>query len=260
MTRRWAELMQLPEADLPLDEAALLISASANPDLDVAGELERLDALAAGIRPGDLPGLCQLLFVDLGLAGDRETYDDPANSYLDRVLDRRRGIPISLSVILMEVARRCWIRLEPVGLPAHFLVRDPTEPDLFIDAFDGGRRLDHDDCEQIIRRATGGAGRLTPEMLATTPPWAVLARMLANLDRSFEQRDDRAGLVRITELRRLLPGTPPGDRAQLAGRLAAMGRFDAAAEVLEQVAAAVGADTGTERLLEQALQLRARLN
>ena len=252
--------MALPESEMPLDEAALLISASANPDLDVAHELERLDALAAGVRPGDLPGLCDLLFRDLGLTGDRDTYDDPVNSYLDRVLDRRRGIPISLSVLLIETARRCWIRLEPVGMPAHFLVRDPTEPDVLIDAFDGGRRLDHDDCDRIIRAATGGAGRLTPEMLAVTPPWAVVARMLANLDGSFERRDDRPGLARITELRRLLPGTPPGDRAQLAGRLAALGRFDAAADLLEQVATSVGTETGTQRLLAQARELRARLN
>lgn len=252
--------MALPETDVPLDEAALLISASANPELDVPHELERLDDLAARVRPGDLPALCDLLFHQLGLTGDRETYDDPANSYLDRVLDRRLGIPISLSVLLMEIARRCWIRLEPVGMPAHFLVRDPTEPDVLIDAFDGGRRLDHDDCDRIIRAATGGAGRLTPDMLTATPPWAVLARMLANLDRSFERRDDRAGMARITELRRLLPGTPPGDRAQLAGRLAALGRFDAAADLLEQVAASVGTETGTERLLAQALELRARLN
>lgn len=257
---RWAEIMRLPEADVPLDEAALLISAAANRDLDVAAEMGRLDDLAGSVPGRDVGSLCWLLFDRIGLEGDRHGYDNPANSYLDRVIDRRRGIPISLSVLLIEVGRRAGVALEPVGMPAHFLVRDPSEPDLLIDAFGRGRRLDRDGCARIVSAASGGAATFDPGMLATTGKWAVIARMLANLDRSFERRGDRASLATVTELRRMLPEATLGDRAQLAGRLASAGRFDAAADLLEHIAEAVGTDTGTERLRRQAFDLRARLN
>lgn len=252
--------MALPEHAVPLDEAALLISATANPALDVGGQLARLDRIAAGVGAADTPSLCRVLFDEVGLRGDRDSYDDPVNSYLDQVLDRGLGIPISLSVILVEVGRRCGVRLEPVGMPGHFLVRDPAEPDSLIDAFAGGRRLDHNACQQLLHSVTAGTGSLTPEMLVTTGPWATLSRMLANLDRSFERRGDRRSLVWVSELRARVPKAALADRTQLAGRLAALGRFDTGAVVLEEAAAAARIPRVQERLLADALTLRARLN
>jgi regulator of sirC expression with transglutaminase-like and TPR domain len=252
--------MQCREDSVPLDEAVLLISARANPALDVAAQLQRLDELASLVDRADASALRSVLFEQLGLRGDREHYDDPANSYLDRVLDRRRGIPISLSVLLIEVGRRCGIHLEAVGMPGHFLVRDPATPDQLIDAFDRGRQLDHAACERLLRAVAGGAAQLTTDMLATTGSWAILARMLANLDRSFEVRQDRKSLAWVSELRMHIPNASPGDRTQLAGRLAALGRFDAAAAVLEEAALAVSAKQVRSRLLHDASALRARLN
>ncbi len=139
---RWSELMGFPEDAVPLDEAALLISAHANPELDVSSQLRRLDHLATQVDRGDSGGLCRVLFEQLGLRGDREHYDDPANSYLDQVLDRRRGIPISLSVLLIEVGRRCGVPLEAVGMPGHFLVRDPSAPEHLIRRVRPGATLD----------------------------------------------------------------------------------------------------------------------
>jgi len=257
---RWSDLMHLPERDVPLDEAALLISAHANPALDVTAQLGRLDELATRVDGTDSQTLCRVLFDDLGLRGDREHYDDPANSYLDQVLDRRRGIPISLSVLLIEIGRRCGIRLEAVGMPGHFLVRDPAEPQLLIDAFDRGRRLSRTDCERLLQSVTGGAGHLTKDMLAATGPRAILARMLANLDRSFERRGDIASLKWVSDLRWKVPAAPPGDRRQLAARLAGLGRLDAAAEVLEALAQVAANPSVRDRLLAEALTLRARLN
>ena len=104
--------MEGPADHLALDEAALLIAAHANPGLDVAAQLQRLDDVAALVGHRRHRRLvCRVLFEDLGLTGDREGYDDPLNSYLDQVLDRRRGIPISLSVLLIEVGRRCGLSL-----------------------------------------------------------------------------------------------------------------------------------------------------
>jgi regulator of sirC expression with transglutaminase-like and TPR domain len=251
--------MQLPEDRVPLDEAALLISACANPGLDVAAQLRRLDGLAGQVEGDGVRPVCRVLFEDLGLQGDRETYDDPRNSYLDQVLDRGRGIPISLSVILMEVARRRGIRLEAVSMPGHFLVRDPDTPDMLIDAFDGGRNLDHAGCERLLQTVTGGAARLVPSMLAASGPWAVLARMLANLDGSYERREDVVALRWVSELRLRLPDAPAGDRTQLASRLAVLGRWDAAAGVLEEVGTLLEGPA-RERVLAEALALRARLN
>jgi regulator of sirC expression with transglutaminase-like and TPR domain len=260
VSARWIELMQRPEDSLPLDEAALLISATANPELDVEAELRRLDELAAQVAPPDLSGVCRMLFEELGLHGDRQSYDDPANSYLDQVLDRRRGIPISLSVLLIEIGRRCGVALEAVGMPGHFLVRDPAMPARLIDAFDGGRRLDHAGCARLLHVVSGGAAQLTADMLATTGSRATVARMLANLDRSFERRRDVASLAWVTDLRLHIPNPSVGDRSQLADRLAALGRLDAAASVLEQAADQASGPEVRTRLLGQASVLRARLN
>src|SRR5439155_10429895 len=143
-------------------------------------------------------------------------YDDPRNSYIDQVLARRRGIPISLSVVLMEIGRRCGLPLEGVGMPGHFLVRDPAAPDLLIDAFDSGRRLDRSGCERLLQTVAGTRTELTQAMLAATGRRAILARLLANLDRSFERRSDTKALSWVGALRLRIPDLPAGDRLQLA--------------------------------------------
>ena len=263
---RWQELMQRPEEALPLDEAALLIAAHADPGLDVPAQLRRLDDIAARVGPvgrvgaTDADAVCRVLFEDLGLAGDREGYDDPLNSYLDQVLDRRRGIPISLSVLLIEVGRRCGVELEGVGMPGHFLVRDPTAPQLLIDAFNGGQRLDPPACERMFRTVTGSPGGPTPDMLAATGRRAILARMLANLDHSFERRADYRSLLWVSRMRLGIPDLPPGDRVHLATRLGTLGRFDDAAKVLEGLAAIHPTPEVAARLRSEAASLWARLN
>ncbi len=252
--------MQVREEDVPLDEAALIIAAHANPALDVDGQLRRLDRIAAQVSEPDTSAVCRLLFEQLGLRGDRRGYDDPRNSYIDQVLDRRRGIPISLSVLLMEVGRRCGLRLNGVGMPGHFLVRDISSPQLLIDAFAGGQRLDHPACERLLRAATGTDSELTPGMLAPTGSRAILARMLANLDRSFEGRGDRKSLLWVSQMRLALPDSPLGDRVQLAARLGRLGRFDDAANLLDEVAERQPTDDVSARLKIEALTMRARLN
>lgn len=258
---RWRELMGLPEEDLPLDEAALVISAAANPDLDVAAQLDRLDALAGEVVPGETDALLGHLFGTLGLAGDRESYDDPANSYLDRVLDRRRGIPISLSVLVVEVGRRLGLPLEGVGMPGHFLVRDRAAADRLIDPFFGGRRLDHAGCEELLRAAAGPGARLTPGMLAATGTRAVLSRMLNNLDHSFRRRADHPGLSWVTRLRMAVPGVGLGTRAELAALLAELGYPGEAAAAYEELARTPGLDPEVAgRLAERAVAAGALLN
>src|SRR5256885_16075663 len=123
-TGRFAELVNGLEAALPLDEAGLLIAAHAKPELDVGEQLARFDALADRVGEPTLDGLRRLLFRDLGFAGNEDDYFDPRNSYLDDVLERRTGIPISLAVVMMEVGRRVGVPLSGVSMPGHFLVPD----------------------------------------------------------------------------------------------------------------------------------------
>src|ERR687885_2626468 len=151
-TARFTELVQGPEDDLPLDEAALLIAAHAQPDLDVEVELAALDGLAAGVDR-TLDGWRRHLFVDLGFSGNVKRYYDPANSFLNEVVRRRRGLPITLSVLGMEVGRRLGLRLEGVGMPGHFLLRHG--PDVYVDPFDGGRVLDRAGCVERFRAVNG---------------------------------------------------------------------------------------------------------
>ena len=95
------------------------------------------------------------MFRDLGFRGDRRHYYDPENSLLDRVLDRRVGIPLTLSVVMMEVARRIGVPLGGVAMPGHFLVRDRVLPDVFVDPFDGGRTLDLAGVQRLFHAVTG---------------------------------------------------------------------------------------------------------
>jgi regulator of sirC expression with transglutaminase-like and TPR domain len=249
---RWRELVTRPDARIPLDEAALTIAAQADQRLDVDAQLTRLDEAAARIGTADADGVCRLVFETLGLQGDGTTYDDPRNSYLDQVMDRRLGIPISLSVLLMEIGRRCGVRLEGVGMPGHFLVRDPAHPDLLIDAFSGGRRLDATACALLLKAVAGSDVAFQPSLLAPVGTRAILARMLANLDQSFRRRDDRAGMLWATRLRAAIPGLPPGETMAMAERLAGLGCREEAAALLEESAGS------PDQSAEAALSLRTR--
>ncbi len=240
-----------PAGSWPLDEALLLVAAHACPDLDVQRELARLDALAAGVGDPSFDGLRHHLFVDLGFTGDRVTYHDPRNSLLPDVLDRRLGIPISLAVLAMEVGRRCGVALEGVGMPGHFVARSRTEPDRYLDAFDGGRELDAAGCRALV-------ARVAPEMpwddahLAPTPPVAIVTRVLANLAGAYRRAGDREGLCWALELRLELPGATVHERRELGVLLGASGRFAEGAVVLEA--------SEEERDRAAAARLRARLN
>lgn len=255
ITDRFAELVRGPDGRCRLDLGALLIAAHARRDLDLDHELDRLDDLAAGCPDGTLAGVTHHLFDEVGFTGDREDYGNPRNSLLDSVLDRRRGIPITLAVVLMEVARRRQLELVGVGMPGHFLVRAAADDDLFVDAFHG-TVLDRAGCEKLFSTLHGPRARFTGAFLDPVGPRAMIARMLTNLHRSYIARGERAGALWAQCLRVLIPGATTQDRRQLAAMLAANGRFDAAAVELEAIADEGGGDR--DRLVAGAL--RAKLN
>jgi regulator of sirC expression with transglutaminase-like and TPR domain len=256
ITDRFAELVRGPEQRCRLDLGALLIAAHAHRELDVDKQLARIDDLAAGCRAPTLDAVCEHLFGELDFRGDRDDYSNPRNSLLDEVLDRRLGIPITLSVLLIEVARRVGVGVVGVGMPGHFLARADDDPDGFVDPFNQ-RRLDRAGCEELFRSVHGHKPRFDSRFLAPVSPRAVVARMLTNLQRSFVGRGDRAGALWAQCLRVLVPGATVADRRQLAAMLAANGRFDAAALELEAVA---DDGEGGARDRYAARALRAKLN
>lgn len=246
--------------DVRLDEGAMLIAAHAHPDLDVDGELARLDDVAAGCpESGDLTALRQYLFNDLGFRGNEEDYSDPRNSYLSDVLDRRVGIPITLSVVMMEVGRRVGVPLEGVGLPGHFLVRHEATPPLLIDPFNGGHPLTLEDCEGLVRHLYGDRIAFTPSLLAPVDNASILARMLNNLRQIFQRSGDAVSAAWVLRLRAGIPGTQPRELGELATAQAALGRYEEAAGTLERLAVALDEEEG-EKAMAHAQLLRSRLN
>lgn len=253
---RFRALMAGPEAGIPLDEAALLIAACARPGLDVAAWLARLDALAAGCRPS-LEGLRRRLYVEHGFVGNSRDYYDPRNSFLDAVIARRTGIPISLAVIAIAVGRRAGVELVGIGMPGHFLVRGANDRDVFLDPFSGAL-VDQQGCRAIFERVCGPEAAFTDAHLAPVGPRAICARMLANLRAIYRRRGDPANLAWVLRCRLAIPGADPTERVELAAALAALGHFREAAAEIDRAASerpALAAD-----LQARAAALRARLN
>jgi regulator of sirC expression with transglutaminase-like and TPR domain len=201
-------------------------------------------------------GVVDLLFGQLGLKGNEKDYGDPRNSFLDQVLDRGVGIPISLAVLTMEVGRRVGVTVEGVGMPGHFLIRCDG---VLRDPFRSGRILGATEVESLFRAVHGPAAPFSPSMLAATGHRAILARMLANLRRSYAERGDATALGWVATLMVAIPGVPPGEQAELAGLLVNVGRFAEAGAILERLAAAAPGEQGRE-LRSRAMVLRARLN
>ena len=262
-TERFAALMAAPEREVELDELALLIAAHANPRRSLPDERARLDALADAAPVATADGVVVHLFADMGFRGNTADYYDPANSYLDVVLRRRVGIPITLAILAAEVARRAGVDVRLIGMPGHMLVSADGVPDTWWDPFDGGRALDRAGCEAIYRRIAGPDAHLDPSALLPIGPFAVASRMLANLQRVHHARRDRRSLAWVLRLRSSVPGVPMTERRLLASTLAADGRFAEAAtelDALTTLAAEAGDDGLAEESAQGATRLRARLN
>ncbi len=214
-TERFAEIVQGPDEAVRLDEAWALLTAHAHPAADPDDLLAGLDDLAAGCRVPTLDGLRHHLFLDQGFVGNQDDYYDPANSYLDDVLERHLGIPITLALLTMEVGRRIGVPVDGVGLPGHFLLRDRVDRDVFVDAFRGGEVLDRDGCVTVLRRLHGPDAQLDPDWLEPIRRRAILERMLANLVRVFRHRGAHADLLWARDLQVQLAVARNDPRARL---------------------------------------------
>jgi len=187
----FARLVSRPESAIDLAEAALLIAKEEYPGLEVGHYLSHLDSMASDVRarmgPGDDPhrliaSLGDYLFRERGFRGNTDNYYDPRNSFLNDVLDRRTGIPITLSAVYMEVGRRLGMRLDGVGMPGHFLVKYvEADEEIVIDPFNRGAIVSPADCQRLLDRIYEGKRAFEPRFLATLGPRQILTRMLSNL-------------------------------------------------------------------------------
>ncbi|GAB4442262.1 MAG: SirB1 family protein [Chloroflexi bacterium OHK40] len=248
---RWAfaQLIRRPDPQVPLAEAALVLAWEDQGGPDPRAALVELDALAGAAQPAVAAAtslaaravaLSHCLFYEQGFYGDPDCYrhPDPANSYLDRVLQRRTGLPIMLALVYLEVGWRLGLPLHGLALPGHFIVRlvDPAG-DRFFDPFNGGRQWSLADCE---RQIASFYGEVSPELaeLIMAPPGrgAILARILRNLKQAHLARNDPRQALAAVERLLLLDTSDPGelrDRGLLRLRV---GRTLAALEDLERYA------------------------
>lgn len=213
--------MAADEREIAIDEAAFVVAGQFHTDLNVEEWLARVDDLAAGCGP-TLTQLRERMFDDLGFAGNTCGYYDQQNSFLDSVIERRLGIPITLSVIAMAIGRRIGRPLFGVGMPGHFLTFDPDSA-VYIDAFDGGAVLDVEGCRRLFEQLHGPDAPWHPSLLSPIGPRAIVRRMLNNLAQIAIAESDHSSRIIASRLRSLLPDASLGERAELARAYEASG-------------------------------------
>jgi regulator of sirC expression with transglutaminase-like and TPR domain len=241
---RFAELVARPEPEIDLAAAALLIAAEEYPQLGPEPYLTRLDELAERVRDRQwdatapivmLQDLSRVLFEEEGFRGNTEHYYDPRNSFLNDVLDRRLGIPLTLSIIYLEVGWRLGLPLRGMNFPAHFMVRYQGEAlTLIVDPFHGGSVRFEDEMQDVLDQAFGGTVRLQPQHLRDADRRDILIRMLENLKGMYlNTRDDVRALAAIERILIMLPDS--ADHVRDNGMiLTRLGRNREAADALQQ--------------------------
>lgn len=206
--------------EFELDVAALLVAEWEYPNLDIAHYIEVLDGFADRVREtlakvdnqpfAPVSALNRTLFGELGFRGDDEDYYDPRNSFIHEVVDRRLGIPISLSVVYMAVARRLDIAIDGVGFPGHFLVRyDEGDESLIIDPYRMGLTLDTEDLQTLLERFEGPDAELDPSILQPVTNAQIIMRMLTNLAAIYTKQGDAVRSVEVLERMRILDPDNP---------------------------------------------------
>ena len=196
---RFAEIVNGPAADRNLDLLCALMATVVDHSTDVVSIITGLDRLAEVCTP-TFDGIVDSLFASGLLSGDSDDYHDYRNSLLNEVLIRRKGMPITLSVVAMEVGKRLGVPIRGIGLPGHFVIRDKTSG-TYADPFGGGVRYDEPGMVAAWKQRMGEGVRLRPDMLAAVTAHDILIRMLNNLRHSLIERDQSVLLARMVPLR-----------------------------------------------------------
>lgn len=257
---------------IDLAEAALLIAAEEYPRLDIETYLDRLDHFGdlAREQAADsrdtvdlISALNSTLYDRLGFRGNTESYYDARNSFLNEVIDRRVGIPITMAVVYIDVARRIGFPVKGVGLPFHFIAKHEAESgDIFIDPFNRGRLLGAAGCADLVAEMGGGKIELQQEHLAAVTPKQILTRMLSNLLGIYATSDHRRALAAVERILLMNPESPAHirDRGLL---LASVGDIATAIAELQRYVALAPHAPDLDNVREQLKSIRqtqARLN
>lgn len=220
---RFQRLASLPDDAIDLVEGALLIAKSASADLDIEHYRARIDSLARQLRSRIAEGestavriglLNEFLFEELGFGPNAEDYYDPRNSYLNEVLDRRTGIPITLSIVYIEIGRRIGLPLQGVPFPGHFLVKCPLDEGLVVlDPYCRGASLTVKDLQDRLREVRGGevSRAIVVGMLGSATSRQILARMLRNLKSIHLEKQDHLRALPLMHWLLLLTPDDPGE-------------------------------------------------
>jgi regulator of sirC expression with transglutaminase-like and TPR domain len=189
--KTFEQLVTLPDSAIPLAEAALLMACEEYPQLELSPYLDQLDHMADMVQEsfttGDTPiqtveKINTILFETLGFRGNTDDYYDPRNSFFNDVLDRRIGIPITLSTVYLEVARRLKFPIVGVGMPGHFIVKFANrDEEFFLDPFNRGEILTRDDCRRRLHEMYGDSIEFNERLLSRVTNRQILSRMLNNL-------------------------------------------------------------------------------
>lgn len=198
-----------PEEDVDLARAALAFALIEYPDLDLDVEMQRLAELADGVRPRltqpenaleTIKTVTQYLFEEQGFKGNSTHYYDPQNSFLNRVVERKLGIPISLSALTMEIFRRIKMPLVGVGMPGHFMVKyEDSQQEYFIDPFNNGAILDREECRKRFEQNLGDSTPFKDDYLEPTTKRMVLIRMLYNLKSIYATRQETEKTLEVVD-------------------------------------------------------------
>jgi len=253
-----------------LTRAALMIARTEYPKLDAEPHVAEIERLAERVRaritdPGEaeqiIPALNVVLFDEEGFRGNEADYYDPRNSFLNDVLERRRGIPITLSLVYMEVARRVGFPLLGVGMPGHFLVKhyDAEDREVLIDPYDQGRVLTVRDCQRRLDGIYRGELPLEPGMLSSISRRQMLTRMLTNLKAAYlAARNFRKALPIVDLLLAIYPRSPE-DVKQRALLRQSLGQVRGAVDDLETFLKMSPEASDADEIRGLALSLRRRM-
>ncbi len=267
--KAFVTLLARPEPDLDLGRAALLVARAEYPALDVEHYLGRLDAMAASIAPEvaletepmrRVAVLNRSLFVTEGFRGNAEQYYDPRNSFLNEVLDRKLGIPITLSTVYMELARRLRLPIAGVGFPGHFLVKYVLDDgEILIDPFHRGAILTPADCRRRLKEMTDGSVAFQPDHLRSVTKRQILSRMLSNLKHIYLRARSFPKALRVMDLMLVVN---PEDAAEVRDRglvLSQAGRLGAALRDLERYLAMAPKAEDADTIKEHMAGVRRRM-
>jgi len=267
---KFAGIAALNDEAIDLALAGLVIASDEYPGLNIQNYVDELDQICKRAReavsglsdPSDmLEAINSVLFLEYRYHGNRQNYYDPRNSYLNQVIDRRTGIPITLSIVYMAAADSVGLRVSGVGMPGHFLVKHSgPRGEIYIDPFNSGRLIDAAGCARLVKEASNGNIELRSEHLVAVSKKQILTRVLTNLLAIYSEANDFARAIRVLDLILMIHPNEPArvrDRGLL---LAASGRARESIESLEQYMRLSPGASDTGEIINNIKRIKARLS